>query len=352
MPSKRLLKLLPQGDLLNEAANSGLAGISAQYDLNQDQLLSMYQEGSIGGPGSSNEFRMIVAQYLTAELESRRDELLLAEWLDRMSEVSLYLQNSTQELVTNEEVPLDTETDDNDIPKFYTGFAPLDEVLGGCYQGILTLMAKSGHGKTSFMLTLMEALRANDVADEIWFFETEIPARLMMFRMRQARKRVKFRHKDLLICGATTSSAILRRVTEDPNPNRIIMVDSPDVMAGGLGEGKRFGIETIYRDLVAVKERSKLVVAASQVRRRDRSNLSMESVAEAWTKVHYSDMLIGASKLGRVVRNLQQVRFSVPKNRFGIADQEVTFGYNYADLSWEEPTERPRTQNTDEGDDW
>lgn len=351
MPSKRLTKLLPQGDLISEAAQSGLGGLSAQYDISSEQLSALYQEGSTNGPGSPAEFRMIVAQYLTSELEARRDELVLSEWLDRLAEVNAYLQNNGQGLVASSEVALDTTDEEEEIPKFRSGFAPLDDVLGGLYQGILTLMAKSGHGKTSFMLTLMEALRKSNAASEIWFFETEIPARLMMYRMRSARRRVKFGHKDLLICGATTSADILRRVVEKPNPERVIFVDSPDVMAGGLGESKRFGIEAIYRDLVAVKERSKLVVVASQVRRRDRLNLSMESVAEAWTKVHYSDMLIGASKLGRIVRNLQQVRFSVSKNRFGVADQEVTFGYNYADLSWENSSEKPRSLNNSE-DDW
>lgn len=352
MPSKRLIKLLPQGDLIAEAASTGLSGISAQFDVSGDQITSLWQEGSKTGSGSTKEFRMIVAQYLTAELENRRDELLLDEWLDRISEVSSYLRGSEQNLVAGEEVPLDAPDDDTDFPKFQSGFEPLDDVLGGLYQGILTIMAKSGHGKTSFMLSLMEAMRKHDVADELWFFETEIPARLMMYRMREARKRTKFRHNDKLICGSTTSANILRRVIDDPNPNRVIFVDSPDVMAGGLGEAKRFGIESIYRDLVAVKERSQLVVAASQVRRRDRTNLSMESVAEAWTKVHYSDMLVGASKLGRVVRDLQQVRLIASKNRFGIADQEVTFGYNYANLSWKSSGERPNSTVTADGEDW
>jgi hypothetical protein len=123
-------------------------------------------------------------------------------------------------------------------------------------------------------------------------------------------------------------------------------------MAGGLGEGKRFGIEQIYRDLVAIKERSKLIVVASQVRRRDRATLTMESVAEAWTKVHYSDMLIGAVKLGKTVRGYSQVRFQSSKNRFGLTDQEVTFGYNYADLSWEANGDRPRSTNIAEDEDW
>jgi hypothetical protein len=295
---------------------------------------------------------MLVAQYLTAELDLRRDELSLAEWLDRMGEVNTYQKGKGQDLISSDEVSLDTEVADDDMPKFRSGFDPLDQLMGGLYQGILTLMAKSGHGKTSFMLSIMEALRQNNVAEELWFFETEIPVRLMMYRMRAAKKRTQFTSGDRLICGAISSGEILRRVLDNPNPSRVIFVDSPDVMAGGMGENKRFGIESIYRDLVAVKEKSMLVIAASQVRRKDRLNLTMESVAEAWVKVHYSDMLVGASKLPQVSRNFSQVRYSVSKNRFGLADQEVTFGYNYGDLSWEFSGGGSNAIQEDESEDW
>jgi len=296
---------------------------------------------------------MIISQYLISELELRRDELLLDEWMDRVAEVNSYLRSKLSELVDNQEVSLEesAEYDDADLPKFQSGFTPLDDVLGGFYQGIVTLMAKTGQGKTSLMLSLMEAIRENDAADEIWFFEMEIPARLMMYRLRPARKRTKFLPADRIICGNTTSSQILARVRENPNPNRVIFVDSPDVMAGGLGEAKRFGIEAIYRDLVSVKECSKMVVVASQIKRGTRGRLSMEDVAEAWTKVHYSDILIGATKLGKVIRNLSQVRLTVSKNRFGLADQEVVFGFNYADLSWENGN-RPQSSNVDDQEDW
>ena len=342
---------MPQGDLLSEVALSGLEGGSVQFNIDPDQIQVMYESGSINGSGSADEFRMLASQYLTQELELRRDEFLLAEWLDRIAEVNVYLKNKSDDLVGSEEISLNAEVDDEEMPKFWSGFGPLDEVMGGLYQGIITIMAKSGHGKTSFMLSLMEAFRQSNVADELWFFENEIPVRLMMYRLRASRQRTQFKSGDKMICGFTSSAEILRRVIEEPNPNRVIFIDSPDVMAGGMGENKRHGIEAIYRDMVSIKERSMLVVAASQVRRRDGRTLTMESVAEAWTKVHYSDMLATAVKLGPIVRGYSQVRMTVPKNRFGLADQEVTFGYNYADLSWDFNGGQAKAVNVDE-DDW
>lgn len=346
------MKILPQSGLLEEVVNSGLVGAAVQFDTSDDQIQKLYQDGSAGGRGSVDEFKMIICQYLIAELELRRDELLMAEWIDRVSEVNAYLTSKASDLISNQEISLnDTVTfDDTDIPKFYSGFHPLDNVLGGLYQGILTIMAKSGHGKTSLMLSLMESLRNDNVSDEMWFFECEIPARMMMYRLRPARKRTRFTEADRIICGSITSSQILARVREKPNQNRIIFVDSPDVMAGGMGEMKRFGIEAIYRDLVAVKELSQLVVVASQIKRGVRGQLSMEAVSEAWTKVHYSDMLVGATKLGKTENNLSQVRFIVPKNRFGRSDQETTFGYNYADLTWKNG-DKPRSTDVSE-EDW
>lgn len=352
MPEKRLLKLLPQPDLLVEAAIHGLSGITSQFGIPQAQVNELYQEGGSLDPGSAAEFRSLATQVIAGELDLRRDEFTLSEYLDRMAILNGYLTAGDQSLVANEDIPLDIVTDIGRLPKWESGFSPLDTILGGCYQGILTLIAKSGSGKTSLMLSLMEAIRSTSKSAELWFYETEIPSTLMLYRMKDIRERVQFTSRDRLICGDVTSDEIVRRVKSDPNPNRVIFVDSPDVMSGGSGEGKRFAIEKIYRDLVTVKEHSALVVVASQARRKDRG-ITLESVAEAWVKVHYSDMVIGMTKLGRIVQGLSQVKLSVPKNRFGMADQEITFGYNYANLEWKlAEGKRANVVNTEEGEDW
>src|SRR6185369_13476416 len=128
--------------------------------------------------------------------------------------------------------------------------------------------------------------------------------------------------------------------------------DSPDVMAGGTLEGRRFALEEIYRDLIRLKQHCKHVFVASQARRQDRT-LSQESVAEAWAKAFYVDIIITMNRMGRGTGQWSRVRSSVGKNRFGPPDRELNFSFNYADLSWEvDSAARENIGSGGEDEDW
>ena len=125
---------------------------------------------------------------------------------------------------------------------------------------------------------------------------------------------------------------------------------SPDVMAGGSGESKRFALEDIYMGLIRLKSLTKGIFVTSWPRRKD-TTITMESVSEAWAKAWYSDIMIGWTKLGRSPNSgMNNVRLNVPKNRFGPSDNSVVFQYNYANLLWE-LTEGARSQ-MESDDDW
>jgi predicted ATP-dependent serine protease len=163
---------------------------------------------------------------------------------------------------------------------------------------------------------------------------------MMLYRTMEARARTKFKKNDLLICGAASMTEIIAKVQQSPDPNRVIFIDSPDVMAGGTSEGRRFAIEAIYREMVRLKGMCKLVVVASQTRRKD-GRLALESVSEAWSKVHYSDMVLSLTRLGSANaegdpnNGQRSVRLSVHKNRFGVTDRYIPFVFDYGDLSWQ-----------------
>ena len=65
----------------------------------------------------------------------------------------------------------------------------------------------------------------------------------MLYRLLPARERIDFRlGKDILMCGTFTIDEIIEKIRADPDPDRVIFIDSPDVMAGGTGEDKRFAL--------------------------------------------------------------------------------------------------------------
>lgn len=343
---KPLARLLPQGDLIAQVASQGFTNAVLNGSLPAEQLEYLYSQGRFAitdngnkgvkkrrvNRGSPDEFRLLVGQIVSEELELSKDSLNFTDYLALYRVVHDYVVFGGDELVASEEVVLSETREDVDMPKFNSGFEPLDLVLGGFYQGIITLMGKPGHGKTSLMLTLMEELIRTNQASSVWFYEVEIPMKLMLYKLRYSLKRTHFREDDRLVTGSFTTREIISRIQENPDPDRIIIIDGPDTMAVA-GEGKRFALEAIYRDLIRMKQLAKMVVVSSQPRRKD-GHLGMESVSEAWAKAQYSDVVIGIHRLG-LRGGMVEIMANVPKNRFGIPDREIKFLYDYEDLSWD-----------------
>lgn len=336
---KSLSRIVPQGDLILAVATKGLTKATLDSSLPKEQLAQLYEKGKKGAykkndVGSIEEFQMLVGQLASTELELRKEEMDFTEYLGQFQLVSQYVTSIADELVDTQEVDLGSEFDEPVLPKFPSGYGPLDAVTDGLYQGILTVVGKTGHGKTRNMLTLMGALKQTRAASSVWFYEVEIPLSLMLYMTKDMRDRVKFEKGDKIRTGMFTTKEILDAIEEDPDPNRVIFIDGPDAMAVASGEGKRFALEYIYRDIMRIKQRSKLVVVSSQSRRKD-STITLESVAEAWAKTWYSDVVIGVQKVGRAPGGLSRIRMNIVKNRFGVEGREIMFPYNFETLGWE-----------------
>jgi hypothetical protein len=352
IPSRKLMRYCPQGPIITALATHGVSGAVVELDLSADQLQSLYEEGRHGGPGSDREFRIILAQIISSEIDLRRDELTLTEYFKLIGTLSDYTNTESDQLVENDEASLDKVPESTPLHKWQTGFEPFDLITGGFYKGITMIMGRPGHGKTTLMLSMMEALRITGEASSIWFYELEIPLELMLYRNSPSRQRVKFKSDDRMICGLSSLEAVIERAQENPDPNRIIFIDSPDVMAGGIGEGRRFALEDLYRSLIRLKKHCKHVFVASQARRNDRT-LTLDSGAEAWAKAFYVDIIITVSRTGRGVGSWSRVRSSVVKNRFGPPDREIVFNYNYNNLEFEvDSVARAQVNVSPEDDDW
>ena len=154
---------------------------------------------------------------------------------------------------------------------------------------------------------------------------------MMKGRLAPMTRRTAFRKQDLVICGHYTADEILERIEEDPDPNRVILFDSPDVTAGGGGEGseKRFALENAYLTLIKVKQKCKAVVVTTWPRRKDRV-MTIQSAAEAWAKAWYSDIIIAMNSVGG-----SRMRLRVLKNRFGVTGNSISFGYDLENIIWD-----------------
>lgn len=295
-------------------------------DVGLEQTQYLFEKGARLGSGSREEAIAIITKVVDSSLST-------ATTITPEQRLKAYmaLNNLPNSQMIDKAEGLLTELVDGpseEMPKFSSGFEPLDRTLQGLYQGLLVLMGKPGTGKTSLMLSLMESLVQNRLGS-VLFVENEIPFPMMKFRISSMRKRgLIFGPSDRLICASWSAAQVLEWIQENPDPNRVVFFDSPDVVTSGGFDDRRSSLEDSYQDLIRIKMGSKLVVVSSQSRRKD-TQLAIESVAESWAKAWYADMIVSISTAGK-----ERVKLSTLKNRFGPHDGSVTFSYSYADLSW------------------
>jgi hypothetical protein len=102
--------------------------------------------------------------------------------------------------------------------------------------------------------------------------------------------------------------------------------------AAAVDGGRRFDLENIYRQLVAVKSKTRCIFVASQPRKTE-GPLKMNSPAESYAKTWYSDIIIGFWGVGA-----GKIKMVGLKNRFGPANREVVYHYDYITLAASDAT--------------
>lgn len=315
---KRLIPHIPGGEWLQKLSQAG----AGSTGVGMDQLQKLIRVGEQLGVGNAQEavdlIQAIVDDALTESNISLSERISLYALLSRLSPMTM---------IANYELELDKPPDNSQIVKFSSGFVPADLVSDRFpIQSLVMIMGAPGMGKTTIMIALMEALRKSGACNSVLFVENEMPGPLMTARFGLVFERTQFRSVDKLICGPWSASDVLEYVTENPDPDRVIFFDSPDVVQGGGEEGRRFYLEAEYQTLVQLKQRSKMVVVSSQPRRKDQ-RMTLRSTAESWQKAWYVDLMLGLN------RDPKGVNLVCLKNRFGPADMAITFAFDYVQLT-------------------
>jgi len=323
---KKFLRYIVNGDLINQLAWLGLEGAKVYYDIEESdrQLNSLYLQGK-----NSSESAL--------DLDPR---LSFTNKLALWGHLSKWISSTKlDDLVMKESGDIGSGGEGYEIEKWSTGFAPYDQAMGGelpgagFYQGVHVLMAEPGSGKTSTFLKVMSDLRKTDQSSSLWYFSLETPKAMVQARMNPLLQDTTFiEGQDKIFAGLWTIAEVLELIAEDPNPDRIILYDGPDVLA--QGEGKRHILEDIYRDLVVVKGLCKSVFVSSQPRR-EREGMSLQSLAEAWAKAWFADSVTGIERVADKVGERHFLKITNFKNRFGPSMTSQIYSIDYANFAYE-----------------
>lgn len=331
-------KFIPHVDILESIAHLGIEGTKVNTGADLGSLNDHYANGArfSEDKGSAEEFRMRVASIVdSALIFDYRSDYSLTERYKLHRQLDSYIQGDDLELVGKAEASLlDDIHEVEGVMKWKTGLAPLDLCFqDGCYQGLHILMGNPGTGKSSIQQYLMETLRTTNAASSIWYFSLETPLNMVRWRMTPIRMRTKFLEDDRIIAGITSVDEVIERIRENPDPDRVILYDGPDVMSAGSSDGRRFVLEDIFRQLVQVKQMCKAVFVPSQPRRGEQAGLSLESVAESWSKAWYSDTVFGIEALGGEHNGKKRMKITNFKNRFGPMGHHVYFNVDWENFT-------------------
>lgn len=327
---KPLLTVLPGSEWIAELHLGGAAS-----DIPLERFQNLYTQGASMGPGSIDELRILITRILQTNVDA---DALGPKKILAIYQALVEMAPGSTMLLEPEELDLAAWQSnpgvDEELVKWQSGFAPFDKLIDGFYQGLMVIMAKPGVGKTSLMLSLCEALIQNEIVDSVLFVENELPLTMMKYKMRPMLRRTKFRPTDRLICASWSAGQIMQWIQENPNQNRAVFYDSPDIGVSSDPEMRRFTLEQAYQQLIAIKQVSRIVVTSSQPNRKTANDPSMEGTAESWAKAWYADMMIGLSSSSLAGEDgSNRLRGRTLKNRFGVSGTEVSFQYNYQTMT-------------------
>lgn len=275
-------------------------------------MKAAYNKGAIYGETSIEEFKQVLHKVVTGELKTFEESKRFWDYVNSLTD-GLFEEN--------QETWLEEIEDGKEIEKFNSGYAPFDKITGGFYQGVVAIGGIPGHGKSSHLLSFMQQLVR---FYPIWYFQTEMPGDIIRARISKL-KPSGFKPKTCKVfTGNYNTQSILKLIEQDPDPNRIIIYDSPEIMNTTL-EPKAYWLKTM-QDLVAMKMKSRMVCFTSQTKQGYTfEQLGEYGLSDAAEKFRYIDILI---YVGRI---FDRALFKTSKNRLGTTG-ETSAAYNYDTL--------------------
>lgn len=298
--------------------------------INLAQLRKVIQDGSVGGKGSRTEIATIVFRLGKPHLSEDREALLrYYTELDKLAMGKINLLDDMESTNLGEIDPEDV--DIVDIPKFTTGFEPIDLVTDGLYQGLCVIMGHPGSGKTTFTTSLMQSLAQQSVP--VAYFQNELAPSVYKGRviaLARAREIWPYTTEHTIHSGTLTSTDVLEYIGKHENKDRVVIYDSPD-LAVGISPNARFDLAREFLDLTHASFRAKAVITTSQANRA--GPLELTSFAESWTKAWVTSIVITVEQIGMTHTGMPLVQMSTVKNRFGPL-RTVHFNFDYATGGW------------------
>lgn len=321
LPDSRLYNLLSKNwrRLIDSGITNGLASGIANYD----QLKHLYELGSSNIEPTEKEFRLLLGQSIMTQLEGDVSKSTI-ERVKLAGSLNVYISSigntTTKKAFFTEPAP--------PLTTFNSGFKPLDTLVSenGLSTEIITFLGKPGSGKSSIALSIAGEWPKNS---NVWYFEPELGQGFMLNKI--SKTDFSWNENCVLYSGFYGVENILKMIEQEPDDDRLIVLDSLHVVCGdGTTAESRSKYTAAYEAMLELKTKCKLIVVTTQVKRGSTAD-DIEAAAGSSAIERYSGVLIGITKGPPLPPEgkLNSVGLFAIKNRLGAAGKKKEFAFDY-----------------------
>lgn len=232
----------------------------------------------------------------------------------------------------------------NELPDdlfIQSSFPFVSGLLGGLpAHSFGVVAARPKTGKSVVSLALAWHMLEEGIVDEVDFYENEYPEapmRAYAYWGKRSHPTVDS-SKFHTFVGPVTTTELFEKYAENPNPRRLVIIDSADWMVGSHSEIRHeFG--SLYMELLRLRPFNRFVITTSQINRAGSSgSITMENLAESDKKAQLVDWAIGIRREPEEHRvgNTQILHANVIAQRYGgnvSSDNHVSFFMDYHNLT-------------------
>lgn len=341
LPPTQLLSLLGKSwaPLIEAGATHGLAGSTVAIpSASMDQLAQLYMMGSDSGATPDiDEFRSALSAAIYEKICGNED-FSVVQQIKLSTTLGTWMNGRDS---TNGDGILDWDAE-IETPLFTkTGFYPLDRIFGsnGVPQEVHTVLSRPGVGKTTIALAIANAWRHRDIGP-VTMIQTEIAPSAIRMKVKGISGNAPIWRSgiDNIVYGRRGAEAMLQKLIDEPDPNRLILFDS---CTGHCGQGddaaSRTRFADLYDKLCQAKNVNRMAIAFSHVKR-GTDIADIESAAGSSAIERFSGGLVYLSSDG-VTRPDGQVEIVIQslKNRYGSYVRPFKFVFDYGKGTASEP---------------
>lgn len=315
-PNQIISSYVPQYEVIRSLAENGFAYTADYFDIPKEMLIARLQRGkNYRGAGTSDEYRRLISLLAFQHIEEDH-KLTQEKKLYLANEVYQYKSYVGYALVPTKRASFIPSENPDDAQAFWnTGIPAIDNLISFPLGGLCVLFAKPGNGKTSLMLAIGNAAKAQ-LQCRVVFLSLEMLDSSIHKRIKHLRN---YTQDDVLYIGGT-----LKEIEDDLQEDDLVFIDYPALLPYGESVDKRDRISSIYSTLRRISLRCRGVVTASQVRKQD-DILTIDSSIDSSAPGQFADIVLGLYKT-------PSPRVSVIKNRFGQSDMVRKIDFNYETL--------------------